>query len=69
MPEPIRRSRRTPLAATAGLVCAGAVAVVAVNAASDPEPEPRPTPSRVYSSCLAVDTEPVPAGGDPCGGR
>ncbi|MFE0903317.1 hypothetical protein ACFW3Y_08830 [Streptomyces rochei] len=25
-------------------------------------------PPRVYSSCLAVDTEPVPAGGDPCGG-
>lgn len=32
-------------------------------------PEPRPTPTRVYSSCLAADTEPVPAGGDPCGGR
>ncbi|MFL9652794.1 hypothetical protein ACJ7VE_03645 [Streptomyces sp. PB17] len=32
-------------------------------------PEPESVPTRVYSSCLAVDTEPAPAGGDPCGGR
>jgi len=51
----------------AGLICAGAVAVIAV--AAEPEPEPRPTPPRVYSSCLAADTKPVPAGADPCDDR
>ncbi|MGW4021644.1 hypothetical protein [Streptomyces sp. NPDC005009] len=60
-------SRGARLAATAGLICVGAVAIIAVGATS--EPEPPPTPPRVYSSCLAADTEPVPVGGDPCGGR
>ncbi|MEV5515312.1 hypothetical protein AB0L50_20780 [Streptomyces flaveolus] len=60
-------SRRTGLAAMAGLICVGAVAVIAVAAA--PEQEPRPTPPRVYSSCLAADTKPVPAGADPCDAR
>ncbi|MFC7983731.1 hypothetical protein [Streptomyces sp. NPDC057336] len=31
--------------------------------------KPPPAPPRVYSSCLAADTVPVPAGGDPCDGR
>ncbi len=53
----------------AALACVGAGAIIAVGAAPESEPEPRPTPPRVYSSCLAADTEPVPAGGDPCGGR
>ncbi|MFD7700547.1 hypothetical protein [Streptomyces caelestis] len=60
-------SRGARLAAMAGLTCVGAVAIIAVGATS--EPEPPPAPPRVYSSCLAADTEPVPAGGDPCGGR
>lgn len=56
---------------TAGLTCVGAVAVIAVGATSESEsePEPQPAPPRVYSSCLAADTVPVPAGGDPCDGR
>lgn len=33
------------------------------------EPKPRPTPPRVYSSCLAVDTKPVPSDNDPCNSR
>ncbi|MFC7880967.1 hypothetical protein ACFUVV_03620 [Streptomyces sp. NPDC057376] len=36
---------------------------------AEADPKPRPAPPRVYSSCLAVDTVPVPAGGDPCDGR
>ncbi|MEU0846973.1 hypothetical protein ABZ387_03285 [Streptomyces flaveolus] len=60
-------SRRTKIAAIAALICVGAVAVIAVAVA--PEPESRPTPPRVYSSCLAADTEPIPAGADPCDGR
>lgn len=59
-------SRRTGLAAIAGLMCAGSVAIIAVSAAT--EPEPQPTPLRVYSSCLA-DTKPMPVGDDPCDGR
>ncbi|MEU9594994.1 hypothetical protein AB0D84_35465 [Streptomyces sp. NPDC048193] len=61
-------SRGTWLAATAGLISAGVVAAVALGTVAEPEPEPHPTPQRVYSSCLAADTEPVPAGDDPCGG-
>ncbi len=60
-------SRAKGLAATAGLICAGAVTVIALGAG--PEPEPQPTPPRVYSSCLAADTKPMPAGADPCNGR
>ncbi|MEU6687297.1 hypothetical protein [Streptomyces sp. NPDC046832] len=59
-------SRRTGLAAMAGLICAGAVAIIAVSAAREPQPQPTP---RVYSSCLAADTKPVPVGDDPCDGR
>lgn len=58
-------SRRTGLAAIAGLICAGSVAIIAVSAATEPEP----TPPRVYSSCLAADTKPMPVGDDPCDGR
>ncbi|MFD8688422.1 hypothetical protein [Streptomyces sp. NPDC059651] len=60
-------SRAALLAAMAGLalVCAGAA--IAVGTTS--EPRPRPTPPRVYSSCLAADTEQVSADDDPCGGR
>ncbi|MYR44674.1 hypothetical protein [Streptomyces sp. SID5910] len=61
-------SRGTWLAATAGLLCAGAVAAVALGAGSETEPDPRPTPQRVYSSCLAADTEPMSADHDPCAG-
>ncbi|MEH0416147.1 hypothetical protein [Streptomyces sp. B21-083] len=60
-------SRRTGLAAIAGLICVGVVAIIAVSAAR--EPEPQPTPPRVYSSCLAADTKPMSAGDDPCDGR
>ncbi|MBX9363844.1 hypothetical protein [Streptomyces sp. WAC04114] len=60
-------SRRTGLAVTAGLVRAGAVAIIAVIAVT--EPQPQPTPPRVYSSCLAADTNPMPVGDDPCEGR
>jgi hypothetical protein len=60
-------SRVKGLAAIAGLICAGVVTVIALSAG--PEPEPQPIPPRVYSSCLAADTEPMPAGADPCGGR
>lgn len=60
-------SRRTGLAAIAGLICAGSVAIIAVSAAT--EPEPQPTSPRVYSSCLAADTKPVPVDNDPCDGR
>ncbi|MFD9758162.1 hypothetical protein [[Kitasatospora] papulosa] len=59
-------SRRTWVAAAAGLSVIGASAVMAGGGSS--EPEPRPT-TRVYSSCLAADTEPVAADDDPCGGR
>lgn len=64
-------SRGTRLTTMTGLAVAVAVAgaVIAVGSASEPEPEPQPTPPRVYSSCLAADTEPVPADGDPCDGR
>ncbi len=55
------------LAALAGLTVVGAVAIIA--AAATAEPEPRPAPSRVYSSCLAADTRPVPADDDPCDGH
>ncbi|MFC9289613.1 hypothetical protein [Streptomyces sp. NPDC057052] len=57
-------SRRTGLAVIAGLICAGAVAIIAVT-----EPQPQPTPPRVYSSCLAADTKPMPVGDDLCDGR
>ncbi|MFI8947284.1 hypothetical protein ACIGO6_12280 [Streptomyces sp. NPDC053750] len=60
-------SRRTALASLAALACIGAAAIIAVGTA--PEPEPQPTPPRVYSSCLAADTRPMPAGADPCDGR
>jgi hypothetical protein len=50
----------------AGLICAGAVAITAVSAAT--EPEPQPIPPRVYSSCLAADTKPMSVGDDPCDG-
>ncbi|MBX9366021.1 hypothetical protein [Streptomyces sp. WAC04114] len=60
-------SPRTGLAVIAGLICAGAVAFIAVSAAT--EPQPHPTPPRVYSSCLAADTKPMPLGDDPCDGR
>ncbi|MEV4787119.1 hypothetical protein [Streptomyces tuirus] len=59
-------SRRTGLAAMAGLICAGVVAFIAVSAAR--EPQSQPTPPRVYSSCLAADTKPMPVGDDPCDG-
>lgn len=49
----------------AGLICAGAVAFIAVSAERDPQPPP----PRVYSSCLAADTKPMPVGDDPCDGR
>ncbi|EFL29485.1 predicted protein [Streptomyces viridochromogenes DSM 40736] len=58
-------SRRTGLVAMAGLICAGAVAFIAVSAERDPQPPP----PRVYSSCLAADTKPMPVGDDPCDGR
>jgi hypothetical protein len=51
----------------AGLALVGAGVIIAVGATS--EPEPRPTPPRVYSSCLAADTKPMPADDDPCDGR
>ncbi|WP_078621244.1 hypothetical protein [Streptomyces sp. NRRL WC-3626] len=60
-------SRGRRLAVMAALTCVGAVAVIAVGAMA--EPEPRPTPPRVYSSCLAADTQPMPTGDDPCEGR
>ncbi|GCB53526.1 hypothetical protein [Streptomyces sp. NL15-2K] len=50
----------------AGLICAGAVAIIAVSAATAPQPQPTP---RVYSSCRAADTKPMPVGDDPCDGR
>ncbi|MEY9809958.1 hypothetical protein RKD21_000215 [Streptomyces albogriseolus] len=52
---------------TAGLFCAGAVAIIAVSTAT--EPQPQPTPPRVYFSCLAADTKPMPVIDDPCDGR
>lgn len=60
-------SRGIRLAATAGLTLACAGVIIAAGATS--EPKPRPTPPRVYSSCLAADTQPVSADEDPCGGR
>lgn len=60
-------NRGTRLAAMAGLTVVVAGAVIAGGATS--EPEPRPTPSRVYSSCLAADTRPMPADDDSCGGH
>ncbi|MFJ8785366.1 hypothetical protein [Streptomyces sp. NPDC102476] len=60
-------SRCAGLATIAGLICVGAVVIIAVSAAT--EPEPQPTPPRVYSSCLAADSKPMSAGDDPCGGR
>lgn len=60
-------SRGTRLAAIAGLSLVATGAIIAVGTTS--EPEPRPTPSRVYSSCLAADTQSVPADEDPCDGR
>ncbi|GGL85891.1 hypothetical protein GCM10010095_83390 [Streptomyces anthocyanicus] len=59
-------NRGARLAAVAGLSLVGVGAVIAVGATS--EPEPRPTPPRVYSSCLAADTEPMSADYDPCDG-
>lgn len=59
-------SRRTRLALSAGLLCAGAGVAVAVGVAWGADPEPSPTPTRVYSSCLAADTKPIPPGEDPC---
>lgn len=56
---------RKGLAAIAGLICAGAVTVIALSTG----PEPEPTPPRVYSSCLVADTKPMPASADPCDGR
>ncbi len=62
-------SRGARLAVMAGLICVGALSVMAVAATAEPEPEPmpQPAPPRVYSSCLAADTDPVPAGHAPCG--
>ncbi|MFE5242372.1 MULTISPECIES: hypothetical protein [unclassified Streptomyces] len=60
-------SRRIWAAATAGLALVVAWAVLAGGGSS--EPGPPPAPPRVYSSCLAADTEPVSAADDPCGGR
>lgn len=60
-------SRGTWLAAMAALTFVGVGAIIGVSATS--EPKPPPTPPRVYSSCLAADTKPVPADGDPCDGR
>lgn len=60
-------SCRTGLTSVVGLIGLGAVVIIAVSAAT--EPERQPTPPRVYSSCLAADTEPLSAGDDPCGGR
>ncbi|QIJ60640.1 hypothetical protein [Streptomyces sp. JB150] len=57
-------NRAAGTALAAALTCAAAAALIAVDAATTSEP--RPAPSRVYSSCLAADTLPVPAGGDPC---
>ncbi|MGW2083101.1 hypothetical protein ACWCOW_40590 [Streptomyces sp. NPDC001939] len=51
----------------AALTFVGVGAIIGVSATS--EPKPPPTPPRVYSSCLAADTKPVPADGDPCDGR
>ncbi|MFE7618547.1 hypothetical protein [Streptomyces sp. NPDC057496] len=62
-------SRGTRLTTMTGLALAVAVAGAVIAAGSSSEPEPQPTPPRVYSSCLAADTEPVPADGDPCDGR
>jgi hypothetical protein len=41
-----------------------AAAVIALDTAA--QPQPRPTPPRVYSSCLAADTKPLPADENPC---
>lgn len=60
-------SRGTRLAAMAGLTLVAAGAIIAASATSGPEP--RPAPPRVYSSCLAADTEPIPADDNPCGAR
>jgi hypothetical protein len=60
-------SRHAELAVIAGLICAGAVAIIAVSTVT--EPQPQPTPPQVYSSCLAADTKPMPVGDDPCDGR
>ncbi|MFF9120555.1 hypothetical protein ACF09Y_34205 [Streptomyces massasporeus] len=43
------------------------MAIIAVIAVT--ELQPQPTPPRVYSSCLAADTNPMPVGDDPCEGR
>ncbi|UQT61218.1 hypothetical protein M4V62_42520 [Streptomyces durmitorensis] len=51
----------------AGLTVVGAGLVIVAGATS--ESELRPTPPRVYSSCLAADTKPMPADADRCGGR
>ncbi|MET8471826.1 hypothetical protein ABZY90_25745 [Streptomyces sp. NPDC006422] len=53
------------LAVVAVPVVVGCVVVALLATA---EPEPRPAPSRVYSSCLAADTQPLEAGKDPCAG-
>ncbi|GAA1932154.1 hypothetical protein GCM10009837_67330 [Streptomyces durmitorensis] len=55
------------LVAMAGLTVVGAGLVIVAGATS--ESELRPTPPRVYSSCLAADTKPMPADADRCGGR
>lgn len=59
-------NRSVWLAAVA-LALVGTGAIIAVGATS--EQEPRPAPPRVYSSCLAADTKPMPADADPCDGR
>ncbi|MGW6459850.1 hypothetical protein ACWF94_28630 [Streptomyces sp. NPDC055078] len=59
-------SRSTWLAAMAGLTLVGAAAIITVHATS--KPESQPTPPRVYSSCLAADTKPMPVDNDPCDG-
>ncbi|MGW0477427.1 hypothetical protein [Streptomyces coeruleorubidus] len=43
------------------------MAIIAVSEAM--EPQPQSTPPRVYSSCLAADTKPMPVGDDPCDSR
>ncbi|MGW7271800.1 hypothetical protein ACWGH5_14865 [Streptomyces sp. NPDC054864] len=60
-------SRGAWLATVAGLSFVAAGTFVAAGATS--EPDPRPTPPRVYSSCLAADTQPIPADEDPCDSR
>lgn len=59
-------SRGRRFAVLTALTCVGAAVVIAVGAPA--EPEPRPTPPRVYSSCLAADTQPMSPGDDQCDG-